>query len=148
MTRTRRGVVIPAAVAAALLAACGPQRIAGTTRPDDERIVLLADAETGAVERATVSNNAGSVGLDSAREATAVAPNQPPGEPGTLSDPEIARLLGEALYALPPAARHFTLNFQFESDELTDESRALVPEVLKAVRGRPVPDLVVVGHTD
>ena len=50
--------------------------------------------------------------------------------------------------ALPPAPRHFTLYFQFESDELTDESRVVVPEILKTVRERAVPDVAVVGHTD
>jgi hypothetical protein len=31
------------------------------------------------------------------------------------------------------------LFFRFESDELTDESRALVPEILQAVKNRPFP---------
>ena len=44
------------------------------------------------------------------------------------------RLFGDALSALPPPPQHFTLFFRFESDELTDESRALVPEILQAVR--------------
>ena len=38
------------------------------------------------------------------------------------------------LSALPPPPQHFTCYFRFESDELTDESRALVPEILQAVR--------------
>lgn len=148
MTRARRFVLIPTMLAAALVAACGQQRIASPTRPGDELIVLLVDAETGVVGRVTVSNSARSVRLDSAREATAVAPNEAPARPGTLSESEVNRLFGDALSALPPAARHFTLNFRFESDELTDQSRALLPEVLEVVKGRPVPDVVVVGHTD
>jgi peptidoglycan-associated lipoprotein len=148
MTRARRFVLIPATFAAALVAACGPQRIAGPTRFGDEITVLLADMETGVVGRVTVSNSAGSVGLDSAREATVVATDEVPGPPVTLSESEVQRLFGGALSALPPAARYFTLNFRFESDELTDESRALVPEVLKEVSGRPIPDVTVVGHTD
>ena len=35
-----------------------------------------------------------------------------------------------------------------ESEELTDESRALLPQILQAVRNRPFPDVAVVGHTD
>jgi outer membrane protein OmpA-like peptidoglycan-associated protein len=60
----------------------------------------------------------------------------------------VNRIFGDALSALPPAPKHFILYFRFESDELTDESRALVPEILKAVKERPSPDVVVVGHTD
>jgi outer membrane protein OmpA-like peptidoglycan-associated protein len=46
------------------------------------------------------------------------------------------------------APEAFTLYFRLESDELTDESRALLPGVLKAVAGRPAPEVGVVGHTD
>jgi outer membrane protein OmpA-like peptidoglycan-associated protein len=95
-----------------------------------------------------VSNPTGSVTLDGAREATAVSTGEAPRQPGTLSDADVKRLFGDALSALPAPARHFTLNFRFESDELTAESRALVPEILKTVSARPVPDVVVVGHTD
>ena len=77
-----------------------------------------------------------------------VSTNQPPGPVTTMSEAEVQRLFGAALSALPPPPQHFTLYFRFESDELTDESRALVPEMLQAVRARPVPDVVVVGHTD
>ena len=38
--------------------------------------------------------------------------------------------------------------FRFESDELTADSEALVPEILRAVGQRPVPEVVVTGHTD
>jgi outer membrane protein OmpA-like peptidoglycan-associated protein len=60
----------------------------------------------------------------------------------------VQRVFGSALAALPPPARHFTLYFRFESDELTDESRALVPEILSTVKQRSDPEVAVIGHTD
>ena len=42
----------------------------------------------------------------------------------------------------------FTLFFRFDSEELTDASRAMAPEIIRAVRERPVPDVLIVGHTD
>jgi outer membrane protein OmpA-like peptidoglycan-associated protein len=65
-----------------------------------------------------------------------------------MSEEDVQRVFGTALAALPPAARHFTLYFRFESNELTDESRALVPEILQVVRDRAIPEVMVVGHTD
>ena len=65
-----------------------------------------------------------------------------------MSEADAQLLFGETLSALPPAAQHFTLYFRFESDELTDESRALLPQILQAVKDRPFPDVAVVGHTD
>jgi outer membrane protein OmpA-like peptidoglycan-associated protein len=40
------------------------------------------------------------------------------------------------------------LNFRFESDALTDQSRALLPEILRVVRDRPFANVAVTGHTD
>ena len=68
------------------------------------------------------------------------SPNEPPAPVAVMSESDVQRLFGDALAALPPAPQHFTLYFRFESDELTEESRALVPEILQASRTRPVPD--------
>jgi outer membrane protein OmpA-like peptidoglycan-associated protein len=40
------------------------------------------------------------------------------------------------------------LNFQFDSEELTEASRRLLQDVRQAVKSYPVPDVVVIGHTD
>jgi outer membrane protein OmpA-like peptidoglycan-associated protein len=40
------------------------------------------------------------------------------------------------------------LYFQFDSDELTEESRKLVNQVQDAVKMYPAPQVAVVGHTD
>ena len=84
------------------------------------------------MERARVSNSAGGVDLVAGRDATRIG-DGPPGEVTSLAEGEVDRLFGDALAALPPPPRRFTLHFRFESDELTEESRALVPEILKAV---------------
>ena len=110
-------------------------------------MVLLPDA-AGTVGRANVSNPSGTADLAAARDSTTVSANQPPGPVTVLSEADVQRLFGEALSALPPPPQRFTLNFKFDSDELTDESRALVPEIVQAVRNRPVPDVLVIGHTD
>ena len=65
-----------------------------------------------------------------------------------LSQADVTRFFGDALSALPPVPRRFTLYFLFESDDLTEDSRALVPEILSAIKERPVQDIVMVGHTD
>lgn len=148
MTSARPIVIVLATLAAALVMACGGKRIAGPSRPGQDLIVLLPDSESGSTGRARVSNQSGSVDLDAQRDATHVAANQPPGPIRTLSEADVKRIFGDALSALPPAPRRFTLYFRFESDELTDESRALVPEIRTTVKERLVPDVAVVGHTD
>jgi outer membrane protein OmpA-like peptidoglycan-associated protein len=148
MTSARPIVIVVATLAAASVMACGPKRIAGPSRPGQDLIVLLPDSDSGSTGRARVSNQSGSADLNAQRDATYVAANQPPGPISTLSEADVKRIFGDALSALPPATRRFTLYFRFESDELTDQSRALLPEIRKAVKESLVPDVAVVGHTD
>jgi outer membrane protein OmpA-like peptidoglycan-associated protein len=111
-------------------------------------VVLLPEQDDGTVGRATVENPAGSVDLDAERDSTRVRTNQPPAAVTTMTEAEVQRLFGDALAALPPSPRRFVVNFLFQSDELTAESRALMPELLAVVRERPLATVVVTGHTD
>jgi len=54
----------------------------------------------------------------------------------------------EALAAQPARAAHFTLHFNENSSELTEDSKAVFESVLADLKQRPVVDVVVVGHTD
>jgi outer membrane protein OmpA-like peptidoglycan-associated protein len=110
--------------------------------------VLLPDGEGENSGRATVSNPAGATDLVAPNDATVVSSNRPPTPAKHLSDSEVRRIFGDALSALPPPAQRFTLYFRFESDELTADSQSMVPEILEAIKNHPVPELLVIGHTD
>jgi outer membrane protein OmpA-like peptidoglycan-associated protein len=152
MADAPRITVLVGMLAATLVTACGPPRIAAPSRPAQalpaHALVVLLPDSNGSVGRARVSNESGAADLGSERDATRVAANQAPGPISTLGEEDVKRIFGPALSALPPASKHFTLYFRFESDELTDESRLVVPEILKTVKERAVPDVAVVGHTD
>jgi outer membrane protein OmpA-like peptidoglycan-associated protein len=135
-------------LAGTLMAGCGPKHVAGPTRPGEALVALLPDSDTGLTGRAIVSNESGAANLAAPRDAILATSSRRPGPVKTLSATDVDRLFGDALAALPPAPRHFTLFFRFESDELTDESRALVPEILRAVKDRSDPEVAIVGHTD
>jgi outer membrane protein OmpA-like peptidoglycan-associated protein len=146
---TARPSALLVTIAVVLTAGCSPKRVAQPTRPTPPAlIVLLPDPESGTTGRARASNEFGSADLAAPRAATRVTANGPPGPVRTMSEADVKRLFGDALAALPPAPRHFTLYFRFESDALTKESTALVPEILRTVKGLSVPEVVVVGHTD
>jgi outer membrane protein OmpA-like peptidoglycan-associated protein len=143
---TRRLVPIVALVLAASACAHRSQTIPeGRGR---SLVALLPDPDSGAVGRANVSSLSGSVELAEARASTVVNGKAAPTPVKPLSEEDSSRIFGDVLAALPSAPEHFVLNFQFDSDELTPESRALLPQVLNAVKGHPVPEVQVIGHTD
>lgn len=131
-----------------LTSACSrPVRVQNVARPGDAVVVLLPESD-GTVGRATVSNSAGKVELSKPRSSTVVSVNQPPAAVTVMSESEVRRLFGDVVATLPPEPKHFMLFYRFDSEELTDGSRALVQEVLKAVKERRLADVVVLGHTD
>jgi outer membrane protein OmpA-like peptidoglycan-associated protein len=140
--------LVPVVLLALAAAACA--HLSHTTPEGRGRslVALLPDPDSGAVGRATVSGLSGSVELAEARASTVVNGKAAPTPVKALDESEASRLFADVLKALPSAPEHFVLNFQFDSDELTPESRALLPQVLNAVKGHPVPEVQVVGHTD
>lgn len=120
-----------------------PRSAAGVTL-----IALLPDPDTGRVGRAVVSNDAGTIELTTARASTVVLGHTAPAAVSTLGDDQVQQLFADAIGALPMPPRHFTLNFEFDSNELTAASRALLVDVLAAVKSMPVPEVEVIGHTD
>ena len=139
--------VCVAIAAVSIATACGPKRIATPIRPGQSLTVLLPDSDTKSTGDARVANAFGAVELAAERDAALATAN---GRPvlGKLSEADVKNIFGEALSALPPPPRQFTLFFRFESDELTDQSQALIPAVLSAVKEHAVQDVVVIGHTD
>ena len=66
----------------------------------------------------------------------------------TMTEAEIRKDFGAALTALPGRAASFMLYFLEGRDELTDESKAELDKVFAELKRRPLPDIVVIGHTD
>ncbi|HKT78878.1 MAG TPA: OmpA family protein [Vicinamibacterales bacterium] len=142
---------LPLALVAAAVAASGctsGDQLRAPSEPGETVVILLPDPEALKVGKAGVSNAQGSVPLDTARAASTVKQGSAPSQPVVMSEKDVQRLFGDALAAMPPAPALFTLYFEFESDSLTPDSRALVPQVLEAVRTRPSPEVTIVGHTD
>lgn len=117
-------------------------------RPRRDLVVLLPDADTGVTGRAIVFNANGTVDLATAGASTEMSPGHAPSPVSPMSDQDVHRVFGNALSALPPAPLHFVVYFRFDSGQLTTESRGQLPQILRATRDRPVPEVVVIGHTD
>ena len=65
-----------------------------------------------------------------------------------LTPEQVRRDFGSTLDALPGRPASYTLYFLEGKDELTAESRAELDKVFRDLKRRPLPDIVVIGHTD
>ena len=133
-------------VAGLAMTACVPPH-AKTTAGVPDLVVLLPDPGKTTAGRAIVSNDHGALDLASPLAAARITAGAAP-EAATVDDEEVRRIFGDALSTLPPPPEHFTLYFRFDSEELTDESRRLVQQVLTEVKARSEPDVLAIGHTD
>ena len=131
-----RGIGIGIAALAAVLAACAHQT--GT-------VVLLPEKD-GRSTSVTVTQGDQQLVLD---QPYAAARQMSSGMSAYTSNPqEVGALFGAALAAQPSRPTSFTLNFKLGSEELTDASKQILADVLAEIAAHPVPDIVVVGHTD
>jgi len=69
-------------------------------------------------------------------------------EAATLSEDKVRRIFGPTLAALPGKPTSFTLYFLEGKDELTPESKTELEKVFGELKRRPLPDIMVIGHTD
>ena len=116
-------------------------------KPSETLAVLLID-EDKTVGRAIVWNPHGSTELDVGFAYTLAAIGKAPTPVAVMSEAEVERIFGAALSALPPLTQQFAVFFRFESEELTRESRAQLPDILQAVSNHAAREVVVIGHTD
>ena len=126
-----------------LLAACAAP---GThpPRPVLFAVVPAADGHIGAI---VVQAGGERRVVDKAYAAQRILPD---GSVRTeqLSEAQVRRDFGPTLDALPGRPTSFTLYFLEGRDELTEESRAELERVFSELRRRPLPDVMVIGHTD
>lgn len=108
-------------------------------------IVLLPESD-GKATAVTVRQGDSQVVLDKPYAAADVTAQGVRGVESNEKD--VQARFGAALSAQPARLTTFVLYFIEGKDEFTDESKKLVDSILLEVARRPVPDVLVVGHTD
>jgi OmpA-OmpF porin, OOP family len=132
---TRRWHATPVLLAM-LLGACATQQGA---------VVLLPQADGGR-SAVTVVQGGQSVVLEQPYAAARLTSQGP--QAYRTDAQEVQAQFGPALAARPTPPSRFTLYFVEGRDEFTAESRQAIEGILAEIARRPVPDVVVVGHTD
>jgi outer membrane protein OmpA-like peptidoglycan-associated protein len=111
-------------------------------------VVLLPDSD-GNVGELVVATEGGQQVLNEANQSVQTTGRKgPPGDVKKLSDEEIRSIFSKALAAQPTLPVKFILYFLPDSNELTRESRTVIPQILLTIQKRGSTDIVIVGHTD
>jgi outer membrane protein OmpA-like peptidoglycan-associated protein len=134
MTRTRSvaDAFAVAALAALFVAACVPRTGVVVLLPGDGAVDVRAGNDRVTLNEPYAAADVSTAGTSPYRSSPA----------------EIQRLFGSALAAQPAQSSHFTLYFIEGADTLTAESTPVLESAFANIAQRPVPDVVIVGHTD
>ena len=131
-----------AAVLALLLGGCASLGAGRTS------VILMPD-EDGHVGAVSVTSAGGTRPLASAFSEVIVAGAAvAPAPLAALGRAAVEKTYVDLLRAQPSRPRSFTLNFVLDSTTLTDESKAMLPEVLRTARERAPTEIAVFGHAD
>jgi len=136
MSRARGASIVAALALAAAVAGCAPR---------SERIILLPERD-GRSTAVIVRQGGREVKLDQPYAAAELSYADPWSY--RASEAEVKATFKDALAAQPSRAAYFTLNFNENSSELTEDSKTVFESVLADLKQRSVVDVVVVGHTD
>ena len=131
-------------LAAALLAGCSCFQPRQATPALFIVVPSAADGHVGAI---VVHHGAESRVIDSAFGAERLRADGSL-ERSKLEEREVRERFADVMAALPGTPATFTLYFLEGSDELTPQSRAELDNIFAELKRRPLPDIVVIGHSD
>ena len=111
-------------------------------------VVLIPDYD-GHVGQLLVATEGGKQVLSEANQSVEVMDRkEAPGKVTTISGERIRSIFSEALDARPLPPITFILYFLPATNELTDDAKAVLSEIIKTARSRPSGDIIISGHTD
>ncbi len=114
-----------------------------------KNVFVLMPGTDGAVGSISVKNKAGEQVVTSAATAVKVKDaHSAPDRPSPISEKKINKIFGRALDATPSPPAQFILRFRSGTAQLTETSRALLPQISASVKKRQPCDIRVIGHTD
>lgn len=140
-TRSAR-FAAPFLIALALLVGCAAPTSTRTT-------VVLLPEEDNTVGAVAVASGSSTQRLDKAFSYTTInGNNATPSDARTVGRDTVNSAYGDLLKANAPAPRIFVLQFLLDKTELTEESKTLVPSMLRVVRARKPARITIFGHAD
>ncbi|MBI5591571.1 MAG: OmpA family protein [Deltaproteobacteria bacterium] len=122
---------------------------AGFSGCSSKHIIVLVPDPDGSTGRIVVSNQAGSVEIDTPYQATNIQDNNTiPAHPTPMDKDKINAIFAEALAIQPTAPIHFLLYFENDMATLHSGSLSVLPKIVETIIARNSVDISIIGHTD
>ncbi len=118
----------------------------GTGCATPQGSVVLLPERNGKDTAVTVTQGGQKVELTQPYAGAQLSSRGPEAQPWSAE--KVQSQFGAALAAQPAAPTNFTLYFVEGKDEFTDESKRVIDRIFAEIAKRPLPDVVVIGHTD
>lgn len=117
----------------------------GCATPPSARVTLLPDEDghVGVIEVKTAKGTAELVSAYASAEIKGDAAST-----GQSTQQTVMARYGAVLEGLPAQPQRHLLYFEFGTDKLTAQSRALLPGIEADLKRFPAPEVIVSGHTD
>lgn len=112
--------------------------------PAPETIMVMPEDNKGALE--ILLNNGESYSLDQPYSALRMTQSERSTFVGDQA--QLTTLAGEAIAHLPPPPIYLSVYFNTDTTDLTEDSMAIVDSIYAEIAARPVPEILVIGHTD
>jgi outer membrane protein OmpA-like peptidoglycan-associated protein len=124
-------------------------RDAAISNCKDATTVILMPDEDGKVGTLAVKAGEKAQTINQAFQYTTASGKASKLEPAKIMDEkQFNKQFSGILASQPPKPAHFILYFVSGSTNLTEESKALIPQVLKAAKERQPSEVSIVGHSD
>jgi len=128
---------------AALLAACA----SGPRKQVPAELFVVVPAKDGHIGTIVVETAGQKRVINTAFGAERIQPDGGVVQ-STMTRDQVHAIFADAVDALPGRPASFTLYFLEGKDELTADSRVELEKVFAELKKRPLPDIMVIGHTD
>lgn len=114
-----------------------------------KNVVVLLPEPGGTVGEVQIRNDGGEQTLSEAGQAVYIKnQNTAPASPVSMEETDIQELFKEVLEIEPRVPQTYILYFNKGTTRLSDDSVALLSDILKIIESRKPQDIHVIGHTD
>ncbi|MDX8394340.1 MAG: OmpA family protein [Mariprofundales bacterium] len=110
--------------------------------------VVLVENTTGGVGAVSFGNKLGKQNINQANMAIGMNDSQAPNKPFAMSKKDIQNIFSQTMQNLPKEPIMLSVYFSYNKDSLPKTERRTFRKLVREIRKRNSPEILIIGHTD